>query len=622
MSTSTPLDDTRSPREGAKLELLLGVALLGFVVWYLACALSLWREAAMDDAYITYVYGRNLAEGHGLRFNAADAEPTPGASSLLHALFAAFAHARGLDPLVATRWLGLGCVAVLGAFGGWAAARATRAPLGAGVLVGGWLALGLALLPETVQHVAGGMETLLFVTVHAAYLAWVVVAADPRRAPGVAVQLLGAVLALVLTATRPEGAPLALAALACLSLSRSRTSDSPGLARVTLSSAETRGELAGARGGLAWAWGGTLLVLAGFFAWHLAYFGALVPNAYYVKTASKIFGGGGLPGLAGTFAFTWQRLLPLALIVVVLAKFAGTREEWRARAWLAVPALLVLASLTRVIREMAGGFRYEFGMLVPFVLLVGIGVLELRRRSRAAYAAVLLVTGAGLPLLFTDANSGFASWLAHPRSPTERWRQGGPQDNALAWVGLDLAKSGLEANASVLLSGAGQIPYWSKFRALDWIGLNDSYLSGRDARTLDEVWSYIDARHPDVLVSVLPPAASDGPVLDTDANFRAPAVQRFLTGFASELFERWDHDRVAEMLRREMGYIRAHYDFGVCYQLGRRWRTDWWLFVYVRRDSPHRKALLDALLRSKHVDASSVLGEHYPFDPRELRSER
>ncbi|MCC6405738.1 MAG: hypothetical protein IT453_01135 [Planctomycetes bacterium] len=615
MSLPTSLDDSRSPREGAKLELLLGVALLAFVVWYLACALSLWRDSAMDDAYITYVYGRNLAEGHGLRFNAGDAEPTPGASSLLHALFAAFVHARGVDPLVATRWLGLGCVAVLGALLGWASARATRAPFGAGLLVGGWLALGLALLPETVQHVAGGMETLLFVTVHAAYLAWMVVAADPRRAPGVAVQWLGALLALVLTATRPEGAPLALAALACLSLARSRMSGSPGLVRAVAS-------FDPARGGLAWAWCGTLLVLAGFFAWHVSYFGALFPNAYYVKTASKIFGGGGLPGLAGTLAFAWQRLLPLALIVVVLAKLAGAREDWRARAWLAVPALLVLASLTRVIREMAGGFRYEFGMLVPWVLLVGIGVLELRRRSRAGYASALLVTGACLPLLFTEANSSFAAWLAHPRSPTERWRQGGPQDNALAWVGLDLARTGLESNATVLLSGAGQIPYWSKFRALDWIGLNDSYLSGREPRTLDEVWSYIDARHPDVIVSVLPPAASDGPVLDTDANFRAPAVQRFLTGFASELFERWDHDRVSGMLRREMGYIREHYDFGVCYQLGRRWRTDWWLFVYVRRDSPHRDALLAALRASEHVDATSALGEHYPFDPRTLRSAR
>lgn len=588
----------------AALELVVGAALLGFVVWYLACALSLHRESAMDDAYITYVYGRNLAEGHGLRFNPSDAEPTPGASSLLHAVFAAQAIARGADPLVATRWLGLACVALVGLTLGAAASRATRAPFGAGLLVGAWLALGLALLPETVVHVAGGMETMLFVGLHGVYLAWTVVALDRERPPGALVQIAGGLLALVLTLTRPEAAPLALATLVCLTLAQAGSLDA-------------RGILASARR-LAWAWGSTGVLLAGFLAWHVDYFGALFPNAYYVKSSSRIFGGGGLPGLASTAGFACLRLLPLLAIAFVLARVAGVRAEWRARLWLVAPATAVLLSLTRVIREMAGGFRYEFGLLVPFVLLVGVAVLELRRRSRAGYAAALAVGGLFLPLLFTESSSNLANWLAHPRSPTERWRQGGPQENALASLGVDLARTGLGQRATVLLSGAGQVPYWSGMRALDWIGLNDSYLSGREARTLDEVWRYIDEHRPDVIVSVLPPSASTGPTTPDDPNFRSPSVQRFLTGFASELFERWDRERVAEMFRREMGYVREHYEFGACYQLGRRWRADWWVFVYVRGDSAQREALRAALAASSAVDRESDLGKHFPFDPREL----
>jgi hypothetical protein len=600
-ATTTAAPDRR---ERATIEGVVGIAVLLFVVWYLACALSLWRDSAMDDAYITYVYGRHLAEGHGLRFNVADADPTPGSSSLLHVLLSSAAIARGIDPLVATRWLGLACVAFVGLVLGLAAARAARAPLGAGVLTGGWLALGLALLPESITHVAGGMETWLFIALHAACLAWFVCALDEAREPSAGFQLAGAGLALFVMLARPEGGPLALATFACATLARRRPTD--------------RGGLAGAVRRFGWTWGATALGFAAFFGWHVSYFGSLFPNAYFVKTASKIFGGGGLPGLASTAQFVVLRLAPLLALAAILSRAAGTSGEWRRRAWLVVPALLVLASLTRVVREMAGGFRYEFGMLVPFVLLVGIGALDLRRRSRAAHAGVLLATGLCLPLCFTEANSNLSNWLAHPRSPTERWRQGAPQANALADVGLDLARSGLEDRATVLLSGAGQVPYWSKLRAIDWIGLNDNFLSGRDARTLDEVWRYIDERRPDAIVSVLPPAASAGQPTKDDANFRAQAVQRFLGGFASELFERWDRERISEMFLREMSYVREHYEFGVCYQLGARWHADWWIFVYVRRDSPHRATLLEALRASKKIDVESDLGAAYPFDPRRL----
>ncbi|MCK6446724.1 MAG: hypothetical protein L6Q99_10065 [Planctomycetes bacterium] len=598
-----PVAPEAGTKDRAGAELVLAGALALFVVWFLACALSLERDAAMDDAYITYVYGRNFAEGHGLRFNPSDAAPTPGASSLLHAFFAAAASASGADPLVATRILGILAVVATGLVLGLTAARALRAPLGAGALVGAWLALGLALLPETVQHVAGGMETLLFVFVHAVYLAWMVRAADVERPPGVLVQVLGGVLAGIAVLTRPEGAAVACVTLVCLVWRHAATS----------------GGILGSARRLAWALGSSALVVVAFLAWHRVYFDALFPNAFYVKTQSAIFGGGGLPGLASTLAFAWQRVLPLLVLAYVLTRVAGAGAAWRGRLLLLLPSVLVLLSLTRVIREMAGGFRYEFGMVVPFVLLVGIAALEVRQRSRAGFAGLVLATGACLPVLFAPPDAAYLNWLAHPRSPTAKWRQSGPQPNALAALGQDLARSGLGERATILLSGAGQVPYWSRFRAIDWVGLNDSYLSGREPRTLDEVWSYIDAAQPDAVMSVLPPAALDGAIARADdPNFASPLVQRFLGGFASELFERWDRERVAEMFRREMGYLREHYEFGVCYELGKRWRADWWLFVYVRRSSPHRDALHQAFAASPSADRTSDLSQHYPFDPRAL----
>lgn len=601
-------------RTAARLELVLALAAFLLVAWYAATAIHSARASVADDAYITYQYGRNLAEGHGLRYNASDSQPTSGGSSLVHTLFAAAVETAHVDPLLATRLLSILCLLWTGALSGLVAARIARAPPGAGLLAGAWIALGLALMPETEVHLASGMETLLFLAVHATAVAWAALALERSGPLGQRESLAGAALLLLLPLVRPEGAVLAL--LYALAVSWSRGSG--------LSSG-----FRGARGLLA-------LVAAGFAlltALHWAYYGVLLPNPYYVKSANRIFGSSGalLPGAGSSIEFALLRALPLLGCVAVLAGLRGVDarwehwarwERWRRRAWLLVPTLLLLVLLARVIREMAGSFRYEYPLLAPFCLLLALGVLELRAWSRRAYAALLVVTGIALPLAFTPARSELAQRLAHPRSLATGWLRDEPPGNALARLGHDLARTGLGQSATILLSGAGQVPYFSRLRAIDWIGLNDTQLSGRHPLDLAEVWQYIERQHPDVVYSILPPAAvatlAGAPASAQDPNLQSALVQQFLGGRASELFDGWDRERVEEMFRREMGWVREHCEFAACYKLGSAWGGDWWLFVYVRRDSPHRERLLQELRASRWVDRESDLGAVFAFDPRLL----
>lgn len=76
--------------------LALAVALL------LAHALSF--RFAIDDAYISFRYARNLLDGHGLVFN--PGERVEGYSNLSWVLLAAAGMAAGLDPLLWARLLG------------------------------------------------------------------------------------------------------------------------------------------------------------------------------------------------------------------------------------------------------------------------------------------------------------------------------------------------------------------------------------------------------------------------------------------------------------------------------------------------------------------------------------
>jgi arabinofuranosyltransferase len=603
MSTSQELaeparSDVRAARERreasparGRLEIVLGLAALAFLAWILACLVNSAQFRAADDAFITYVYGRNLAEGHGLRYNPTDAEPTSGASSLLHVLFAAAAWRAGADPLVATRALGVAALLAVAVATGLAAARATRCGAGAGLLAGAAVVLAIALLPETTVHLSSGMETLLFFSLHALAAAWAVGVAARERPPSVAAGLAGALIGVALLLSRPEGGLLAAGWLAAAAFARSALWPGRGAGR------ELRA--------LAPAWVALGLAAVGLAVWHAAYFGHLLPNPYYVKSANRIFGSSGeaLPGLDTTWRFALMRFLPLAGLAALLARWAGAgRRALAPAAWLALPSAVVLALYARAVHEMAGGYRYEWPLLAPLFAGAAVALGALRRRSKASFAGALAAGGIAVPLLYSPLPPPILNWLSHPRSAATVWLEGRNQGNALERLGLDLAETGLGQRATILLSGAGQVPWHSRFRAIDWIGLNDNVLSGRAALSIEEVWRYIEDQKPDVVYSILPPAAPGSSSPEEDPNFQGASVQRTLAGRGSALFSHWNPERFAEMVWREMTFIRDRCELGAAYELGGAWGDAWWLYAYVRNDSPHREVLMGTLRGSKRAD--------------------
>ncbi|HEV7666149.1 MAG TPA: hypothetical protein VGQ62_21630, partial [Chloroflexota bacterium] len=150
----------------------------------------------IDDAYITFRYSRNLAEGLGLVYN--PGEWVLGTTTPLWAVLLAGGYRLGLTdlPWLATVLSALcdaGSAALLAGLGlrmGWR-------PAGALLLGVAW-----ALNPMSIAFANGGMETSLFVLVT---LATLTLAARARHLP------LAAAIAGVATFVRPEGALLATA---------------------------------------------------------------------------------------------------------------------------------------------------------------------------------------------------------------------------------------------------------------------------------------------------------------------------------------------------------------------------------------------------------------------------
>lgn len=148
-----------------------------------------------DDAFISFRYARNWAEGLGLRYNIGVDPPVEGFSNFLWTALMAGLHWLGLDMAAAATWVSF----FLGLLLLWIVNRYLLALFGPGrgaVFLG---TLFLALLPPFAVWSTGGLETMLF-----AFLLFIAFANLPGSS-GKPRPLLAGTAAGLLALTRPEG---------------------------------------------------------------------------------------------------------------------------------------------------------------------------------------------------------------------------------------------------------------------------------------------------------------------------------------------------------------------------------------------------------------------------------
>ena len=133
---------------------LAAFALGGIVLLLLTFRL----ELVFDDAYISFRYSKNLADGNGLRFNLGVEPPVEGYSNLLWVLWCAIPEWLGLRTTVWAQWsnllCGFGLLALVLRF------AARRFVLGTPALFA--TSIFLATLPPMAVYSTGGLETMAF----------------------------------------------------------------------------------------------------------------------------------------------------------------------------------------------------------------------------------------------------------------------------------------------------------------------------------------------------------------------------------------------------------------------------------------------------------------------------
>ena len=565
---------------GLVLPLLALAVLLAMLI-----AISAWltqnSNNALDDAFITYVYGQNLAEGHGIRYNPADINPTEGSSSMLHVLLVAAGAKLGIDPLTLTRSVSMGLFGILTLALAGFAARFARVQMS--IALPSAVAVGFALLylSETLGHFAKGMETMLLLYLHGLFFVWGLYFALSEDAPKRSFYAAGFALGVMLVLVRPEGFVLLAGLMGASVLARMAVTDQFNPFPVLREIAPLAIAMA--------------VFVVAYFAWKISYFGDIFPTAYWVKSSNNIYGSAGspLPGLKHVLAFLVFRWLPLSVLAFALLWTTGARRLTIASVVLVLPALAIALLYTRAIHEVAGGFRYGFPMTAPLFIIMALSLaLHARRASFKMPAAYL----AGVGLIFALGampSDGEIRSLKNPGQALTGWIGAEPDLIGLSPFANDLAATGLGDSATVLTSAAGIIPFKSKFKTIDWLGLNDEQLSGKYEMSISEVRSYINSQFPDVAMTIFPAATDGVEKYQDDPGFNSNSVRNTLSGRV-RLFGHWDRSRVSEMVWSQMTWLRDETEYAACYPL----RQNWAILVYVNRSSEHFARLMETFAAS------------------------
>jgi hypothetical protein len=435
---------------------------------------SLAYNFVTDDAYISFVFSRNLAEHGELTFNLG--QPVEGYTSFLWTFVLGVGMLAGVPPEWLSRALGTACaIATL-----YTAFRIAERALGRPTPWAAVPAMLLACSSGFACWTSGGLETQLFTLLVTAALDALVAAAgspgalDRRRA----LRRLAVMLALA-SMTRPEG-PLVAAVLGAVWLG----------ARIARRGAPGRGVRDEA---IAVAW--FLGLWAPWFAWRWWYYGWPFPNTYYVKATGPWISpelprqmlGNGL-----YYVRVWLvqshvlHAAPLAIAGLVAVR-RGTPRQLLAIACAAFAAVYLVYTVS-VGGDFMGLHRFILPVFVVAALAVALGAEwvagRLAQRFARAWiaplaAAALIAAFAVTQWQLTSASLRWGNFDADRGIDTPVYLRAYTEDRAA--IGRAMA-SCLSADDFSIVGGAGAQPYYGRMRGIDVFGLVSATIAHDEPR--------------------------------------------------------------------------------------------------------------------------------------------
>lgn len=417
---------------------------------YVLAAIAAWIvRFVQDDAFITYRYARNFARGEGLVFN--PGERVEGYTNFLWTVMHWLPERYGWSSPVFSQLVGIALMVATVAVT-LRLARRIFASESFAFLV----ALTLLANMTFLAYATGGLETMqqtLLVTSVAALLLPVI---DAPRAHVVARRVGAGVCAGLAVLTRMDSAVLiAVWVLVYLVVQWRRETETTRRTSTLLASVLQIGVPA------------ALLVLP-WFVWKLDYYGNLLPNTFYAKSAGNPI----VPPLYGLFYLAVFFISYAAFLLI--GRFRRHRRELFAVPGVA-QALAVVPVWFLYICVVGGDFM-EFRFMVPILPVLAMVAAYLINRYRrtgtqVALIAVLLVFSAThrvMPTLIPYPVLTFTELSHWPNESTTTWKGKGELLAEQFPGGPDV-----EGQPVIAVAPLGVLPYFADLETVDMLGLTD-----------------------------------------------------------------------------------------------------------------------------------------------------
>jgi arylsulfatase A-like enzyme len=474
------------------------------VLWLAPCLISYllltWKfNFLTDDAFISFRYSRNFAEGLGLRYNVGIEPPVEGFSNFLWVIWLSLFEWAQLDVTFWSRISSVACGAVLV----WRFFEFVRLRIGGGLLPAAGATLFLGTLPPMAAWSTSGLETMPFALL--LFLAFENLLGDHER-PRVA-RAAAAFVAIVLI--RTDG-PYWVSLIVFAGLLSSLVLRSKPLARATA----TACAIAAA-------------VFCGYLAFRYSYFGDIVSNTARAKVAFSL--------LRLQRGVNYDLIFLLTYLSVPLVMLLSAPLFRTDRALRGIQAASVVAG-TLVYGILVGGDFFCMGRFfvsaLPFLAILFAMTLERweqKWRRRPAPVALLLLTAITLSLL-----PGYDVHLApealrdrfhfrwrveEPRSEHQQWLF--QRQNAQRWTELGQAlKLNSEPGESLVFGVIGAVGYYSELIIYDRKGIvnrevaleieaNPQQSAGHEKHA---PISFFESKQPTYIVAKILPARAATPI--------------------------------------------------------------------------------------------------------------
>lgn len=435
----------------AKVRRAVRLSLAAVIVVLAAYAWS--QRWVQDDAYITFRYSDHLASGLGPVWN--PEQPVEGYTNFLWMVLTALGMLVEVAPQQASAVLGIAC---------FCGSLVIVYHLARRVIGDNRWALMAAVLSGTnysfLMYATGGLETQLDAML-TLWLLFLTVRALQDGEASVRNAALTSVLVSLALMTRPDSVLVGALAIGVQAYVIRRHERRRFRACIALLLP-------------------ALALTASWLTWKYSYYGNILPNTYYAKLgghrAETLVRG--IVYVAWLFVSYWWIVAVAAVVAMARKNGVGPRDLVRLDPAVGLLAAHVVLWLSYIV--WTGGDIMEFRLLVPVIPVVLVLLLVLAHRAvpdirmAVALGAILIVGSVTHALTFQ-------MYVRPPgisTIPILRQVGGGQPQTNWESIGRALRQDlGSPPDVTIAVSPAGAIPFFSKLRTIDMLGLNDAWVA-------------------------------------------------------------------------------------------------------------------------------------------------